>query len=182
MPIKQATGDILTSGASFIVIPVNTVGVMGAGLARQVKPLMMRRPDMREEGSAPTGWAAYLDACSSNEAFKACQEVVRYAAYFTNPPAQLGGAGAIFIFLATKQDWRNPSRLEWVKAGLGSLRRLLEEETPRWTSEARTVAVPALGCGLGGLCWGDVEEAIEDALGGLDKWEVTCYLPDSKRG
>lgn len=178
MPIKQVTGDILSSGASFIVIPVNTVGVMGAGLAKQVKPILMRKPQMKMLGSAPTGWAAYLDACSSNEAFKAHQEVVCYAAYPCEEPAY----GAMFVFLATKQDWRNPSRLEWVKAGLASLRRLLEEETPRWTPEARTVAVPALGCGLGGLCWGDVEEAIENALGGLDKWEVACYVPDSKRG
>lgn len=174
MPIKHVTGDILSSGASFIVIPVNTVGVMGAGLAKQVKSILMRKPGMRRAYTAPTGWGEYLTACDNNADFKACRSVVDYPHYDDK-------FGAVFVFLATKQDWRNPSKLEWVKSGLASLRQLLEKETPRWTAEARTVAIPALGCGLGGLCWGDVEEAIENALGDLDKWQVTCYLPDSKR-
>lgn len=174
MPINYVTGDILSSGASFIVIPVNTVGVMGAGLAKQVKPILKRKPGMRLAHTAPTGWAEYLQACNTNEDFKACRAVVRYEHYDDK-------FGAVFIFLATKQDWRNPSKLEWVVAGLKSLAQMLEAETSRWQPETRTVAIPALGCGLGGLCWGDVEQAIEDELGGLDKWQVTCYLPDSGR-
>lgn len=170
MPIVKAKGDILKSGASFIVIPVNTVGVMGAGLAAQVKPILMKRSLLRLADTAPTGYGHYLTACSYFDDFRACKSVVAYL-------HSIDGFTTTFIFLPTKQDWRKPSRLEWVKSGLTALRKLLEEETPRWTAEARTVAIPALGCGLGGLCWGDVEEAIENTLGGLDKWTIIVYPP-----
>ena len=170
MPILKAEGDILKSGATFIVIPVNTVGVMGAGLAAQVKPILMRSPLIRRLGSAPTGWAEYLNACANNEAFKACQDIVDYAHIDYD-------ISAGFVFFPTKQDWRKPSRLEWVKSGLNSLRAYLKDVQTLMQPSHRTVAIPALGCGLGGLCWGDVEEAIENTLGGLDEWTIMVYPP-----
>ena len=61
----------------------------------------------------------------------------------------------------TKQDWRAPSRLEWIVSGLQDLRRFLLEE------EVASVAIPALGAGNGGLDWPVVRTEIERALGDL---------------
>ena len=119
-----------------IVNPVNCVGVMGGGLALQFK---QRYPEMfelyrsvcRNRAIKPGGLHIYL-----------CEKESRYIVNFP-----------------TKDDWRNPSKLEYVEEGLKAL-----ANYPFSSSIANSIAVPALGCGLGGLKLKDVQPLIEKYL------------------
>ena len=112
-----------------VVIPVNTVGVMGAGLAKQAK----KRYPLVE--------GAYRSALQAG--FLVIGKV--FPVYL--PEKSL-------LLLPTKKHWRNPSELEYVKQGLMSLTRFMLREP------FKRIAVPKLGCGLGGLAWADVHEQV----------------------
>ena len=71
----------------------------------------------------------------------------------------------------TKQHWRQPSQLRWVADGLMDLRRFIAQH------RVRSIAIPALGAGLGGLAWPDVRVAIESALAELDDVQINVYEP-----
>lgn len=71
----------------------------------------------------------------------------------------------------TKQHWRGKSLMHWVVDGLADLRRFIVE------NDVRSIAIPALGAGLGGLEWVDVKPRIGEALVGLDAVEVFVYEP-----
>lgn len=75
------------------------------------------------------------------------------------------------LHLPTKKHWRHPSRLAWIRQGLVDLVRVVRE------NGIRSVAVPPLGCGNGGLDWELVRSEIETALGGLADVEVLVYEP-----
>ncbi|WP_425359321.1 macro domain-containing protein, partial [Escherichia coli] len=62
----------------------------------------------------------------------------------------------LVISLATKDHWRDPSRLEWIKTGLETLTRVVHEK------QISSIAIPPLGCGNGGLKWATVRPMIED--------------------
>jgi O-acetyl-ADP-ribose deacetylase (regulator of RNase III) len=87
---------------------------------------------------------------------------------FVTQNEELEGPRWIINF-PTKQDWRHPSKLEWVAAGLQDLRRVLLAEG------IASVALPKLGCGLGGLDWNTVRPLIEQALGDLEGVDVVVY-------
>ena len=144
MPIKIVlAGNILTDDADAIVVPVNTVGVMGKGLALQVA----RR--------YPSNLTIYKYALRSN------QMKVGKVYVVSHPP---------MILFPTKADWRKPSQLEYIQEGLVSL----AVEITSW--DLRSVAVPALGCGLGGLDWHQVRAEIEAALASSSA-EFRLYVP-----
>lgn len=124
--LDQRRGNILTSKADAIVIPVNTVGVMGAGLAKAAAD---RWPGLR---------AAHKRWCALRQYGGAVQH---------------SGIGPV-VFAATKEDWRHPSKLTWV---IDCLRRLQ-------LCDASSLAIPMLGCGLGGLPESDVLPWIERAF------------------
>lgn len=69
----------------------------------------------------------------------------------------------------TKRDWRKPSQIDWIRWGLADLRDWLAE------NHVQSVAIPALGCGLGGLAWEDVKKEIENFLS--NSCEVFVYGP-----
>ena len=71
----------------------------------------------------------------------------------------------------TKKHWRHPSKLEYVEAGLRDLVRVIEE------LRISSIAVPALGAGLGGLAWRDVRPLVERALGAIGGVEVLVFEP-----
>src|SRR5690606_9379192 len=73
----------------------------------------------------------------------------------------------------TKQHWRGNSRMEWITEGLQDLRRFLVE------NEVKSIAIPPLGAGNGGLDWADVRPQIETALAGLGT-EITVFEPIRK--
>lgn len=138
--IKYAKGNLLEAEAEALVNTVNTVGVMGKGVA-----LQFRR-------AFPENYEAYAAAVKRDE--------VVPGNVFSWESSRLNGPRFIFNF-PTKRHWRSRSRLTDIEAGLDDLRRLLIEY------DVRSVALPALGCGLGGLEWADVRERIEAALGDL---------------
>lgn len=78
--------------------------------------------------------------------------------------------GRWMVCLATKDDWRRPSTLALVRQGLEGLAGQIREN-------GMGVALPMLGCGLGGLAWPEVRGAIEEALGGSAQ-EVLVYGPE----
>lgn len=78
---------------------------------------------------------------------------------------------AWIVNLPTKDDWKNPSRIGWIDDGLNDLGWWLEAE------EIKSVAIPALGCGLGGLDWTDVKPLIERNLAD-NECDIEVYEPD----
>lgn len=134
-------GNLLEARAEALVNTVNTVGVMGKGIALMFKE---RFDD---------NFRRYAAACKAKE--------VQTGKMFVTPVHELDGPRWIVNF-PTKQHWRAPSRMEWVVEGLQDLRRFLAEQ------QVKSIAIPPLGAGNGGLEWADVREQIERALGDLD--------------
>lgn len=153
MTIRYTEGNLLDSGAEALVNTVNTVGVMGKGIALMFKE---RFAD---------NYARYRAACKVGE--------LHVGRLFVTEPNELQGPRWVVNF-ATKQDWRSPSRMEWVRQGLVELRQFLEE------NHVRSVAIPPLGAGNGGLAWDEVRAEIERAMRGLSGTEIVVYEPSSR--
>jgi O-acetyl-ADP-ribose deacetylase (regulator of RNase III) len=77
--------------------------------------------------------------------------------------------GVSIVHFATKGDWRNPSQLEWVESGLVNLVNLIHSE------EITSIAIPKLGCGLGGLEWSDVRPLILNAVSKCPQCHFEIY-------
>lgn len=150
MTIQFLQGNLLEAPVEAIVNTVNTVGVMGKGIALMFKE------------AYPLNFKLYDEACKRKE--------VRIGHMFVTETGELDGPRWIINF-PTKQHWRQPTKLQWVIDGLADLRRVIEEKG------IRSVAVPPLGCGNGGLDWADVRPAIEHALGDLKGVEVLVHEP-----
>ena len=148
--IEYKTGDLLAEGAEALVNTVNCVGFMGRGIALQFKKTW------------PENFKAYAAACKRNE--------VEPGRMFVFETGQLSPPRYIINF-PTKRNWRNRSRIEDVEAGL----KALVEEIQR--RNIRSIAVPPLGAGLGGLAWPDVRDLIEKALGDLPNVRVIVFEP-----
>ena len=147
--IHYTTGNLLESKAEALVNTVNTVGVMGKGIALMFKE---RFSDNFQQ---------YAQACKAGE--------VQTGHMFVTEPAELDGPRWVINF-PTKQHWRHPSRIEWVAEGLQDLRHFLQDKN------VRSIAIPPLGAGNGGLDWPVVREQIEAALGDLDI-DITVFEP-----
>ena len=152
MPIIfQAPGtDLFDSGAEILVNAVNTRGVMGAGLARQFK---QRYPSM---------FAAYRDRCQIG--------LVSIGSIDVHVVENDLSRRVIVANFPTKEHWRDPSELQWVEAGLVALRQVVVE------SRAQSIAVPPLGCGLGGLNWSDVSERIVESMASVAEAGIDVFL------
>lgn len=148
--ITYTTGNLLDADVDALVNTVNTVGVMGKGIALMFKERF------------PENTRAYEAGCKSGQ--------VRVGEMFVTHGTGLWGPRWIINF-PTKQHWRQPTKLEWVKDGLESLRRIIIEQ------EIRSIAIPPLGCGNGGLHWDDVRPLIEQALQGLTDVQIIVYEP-----
>jgi len=147
--ITYCQGDLLDADVDALVNAVNTVGVMGKGIALAFKQRF------------PANFQAYTAACQRGE--------VQTGRMFVTETQALLGPRWIVNF-PTKQHWRDPSRLAWVQGGLQDLRRFLLE------ASASSVALPALGAGLGGLGWPAVRDEIEAALSDLVV-DIRVYEP-----
>lgn len=148
--IHFTQGNLLEAHAEALVNTVNEVGVMGKGLA-----LMFRE-------AFPENMRDYAAACRAGD--------VRVGRMFVTRSNTLVGPRWIINF-PTKKHWRNPSKLEWVQEGLTDLVRVIRE------NQIRSIAVPPLGCGNGGLDWSLVRIEIEAALAKLDDVEVIVFEP-----
>ena len=150
--ITFTQGNLLEAHAEVLVNTVNTVGVMGKGIALMFKERFAEN------------FRRYAAACKARE--------VQTGKMFVTPVHELDGPRWIVNF-PTKQHWRSPSRLEWVQEGLQDLRRFLLEQ------HIQSVAIPPLGAGNGGLEWAKVREQITQTLGDLDI-EILVFEPTSQ--
>lgn len=148
--IEFKTGDILLADAEALVNTVNCVGIMGRGLALQFK------------AAFPENFKAYVAACTREE--------VEPGRMFVFATGSLSNPKYIINF-PTKRHWRDKSLIEDIEDGL----RALVEEIQR--RGMRSVAVPPLGCGLGGLDWTVVRTRVEAALRPLDQVRVIVFEP-----
>ena len=145
----DASGNLLEADADALVNTVNTVGVMGKGIALQFK------------NAFPTNFTEYERACKRDE--------VRLGAMFVFDASRLMRPRWIINF-PTKKHWRSRSRLSDIEAGLVDLRRVIKE------LDISSIAIPPLGCGNGGLDWSDVRPRIERSLQDLGV-TVLLYPP-----
>lgn len=148
MVIERGHGNLLEANAEALVNTVNTEGVMGKGIA-----LQFRR-------AFPENFAAYEQACARGEVRIGRMNVVERLAsprYIINFP--------------TKQHWRHPSKLEYIRLGLLDL---VSEIRAR---SIRSIAMPPLGCGLGGLRWEEVRPLIIEALSSIEDLRVVLFEP-----
>jgi O-acetyl-ADP-ribose deacetylase (regulator of RNase III) len=147
--IHDSHGNLLCAGTDALVNTVNTVGVMGKGIALQFKQ------------AHPGNFKAYKAACDRGE--------VQLGRMFVYDAGQLVSPRWIINF-PTKKHWRARSKLADIESGLDDLRSVLE------ALDVRSVAIPPLGCGNGGLDWRDVRPLIIKKLSGLDA-DIALYPP-----
>ncbi len=148
--IEYKTGDILAEESEALVNTVNCVGIMGRGIALQFKKAF------------PDNFKVYAAACEREEV-RPGQMFVYETDRLTNP--------RYIINFPTKRHWRGKSRIEDIESGLVSLAEEIRERG------IRSVAVPPLGSGLGGLDWPQVRERIQAALEGLDDVKIVIFDP-----
>ncbi len=148
--IRFKAGDVLAEDVDALVNTVNCVGVMGRGIALQFKKAF------------PANFEAYAAACKRGE--------VKPGRMFVFETGALANPRWIVNF-PTKRHWRGRSRMEDVEAGLKALAAEIRARN------IRSIAVPPLACGLGGLAWDDVRPRIEAALAGFDDLEAVVFEP-----
>ncbi len=141
---------MLDADVEALVNTVNCVGVMGKGIALQFKK------------AYPSNFKAYARACKVGD--------VRLGQMFVFATGSLHNPRLLVNF-PTKQDWRSNSRLEDIRSGLQAL---VAEIRAR---NIRSIAIPPLGCGNGGLEWQVVEPLIEAALAPLADIDVRLFAP-----
>ena len=147
---EYRTGDILASDAEALVNTVNCVGIMGRGIALQFK------------NAFPENFRVYARACEHKEVQPG--RMLVFENRKLNEPKYI-------INFPTKRHWKGKSRLTDIDAGLAALRREIEERG------IRSIAIPPLGSGLGGLNWAEVRPRIESALNDLPDVKVVLYEP-----
>jgi O-acetyl-ADP-ribose deacetylase (regulator of RNase III) len=147
--ISFTHGNLLAADAEALVNTVNTVGISGKGIALMFKDAF------------PENFRAYERASKAGE-------ILPGGLFITERQDMLGPR--FIINFATKKHWRHPSRLEWIEQGLAALRREI------MTRGIRSIAIPPLGAGNGGLAWADVKPLIERALAGMDA-DIIVYEP-----
>ena len=148
--IEETSGNLLNANAQALVNTVNTVGVMGRGIALQFK------------NAFPANYRAYRQACEEGR-LQPGGIVVYDAGPFSSP--------RYILNVATKKHWKGSSRLEWVKAGAEAIARTVRE------LRIESVAIPPLGCGSEGLSWRTVAPLIREAFRTIGGVKVYVYPP-----
>lgn len=148
--IRYTSGNLLEADVDAVVNTVNTVGVMGKGIALMFKERY------------PENFKAYAAACEAGE--------VRLGEMFVTPGVELDGPRWIINF-PTKEHWRHPTKPEWIREGLQDLQKVIVEKN------IRSIALPPLGCGNGGLDWAVVRPMIEEGLSDTEGVEILIYEP-----
>ena len=151
--IRFTEGNLLEADAEALVNTVNTVGVMGKGIALMFKERF------------PENFDAYATACKEDR--------VKIGQMFVTENREFEGPRWIVNF-PTKTHWRTKTKLEWIEHGLESLLAVIQEK------EIRSVALPPLGCGNGGLDWTDVRPLIEAALKDLQNVDAIVFEPTGR--
>lgn len=149
--IEYKRGDLLREDVEAIVNTVNCVGVMGRGIALQFKKAF------------PENFRAYVAACNA--------KAVHPGKMFVFETGQLINPRLVINF-PTKRHWREKSRMEDIESGLGDLAEQIRRR------HIRSIAVPPLGCGLGGLDWRQVRQRIETALQSIPDVRIMVFEPE----
>ncbi len=140
--INYLVGNIFDSDAEALVNTVNTVGVMGKGLALQFKKAF------------PNNYKAYRKACEQKE--------IEVGKMFVFKDVSVNSGEKVIINFPTKTHWKKASEYSFIKEGLNDLIKVIEKY------EIKSVAIPPLGAGNGGLNWLKVKQMIESALQELE--------------
>lgn len=148
--IIPSHGNMLDSSCQAIVNTVNCLGVMGKGVALQVK----RR--------FPVASREYIRVAKEGH--------LKPGDVLATRTLALDGCEWVFHF-ATKGDWRKPSQLEWIRSGLARMVDLIRE------LDIQSIAIPPVGCGNGGLDWELVRPMVIQAMSALPDVRVELYEP-----
>lgn len=152
MTIKITKGDLLSQEVDAIVNTVNCVGVMGKGIALQFKLKW------------PNNFREYQKACKAKQ--------IRPGHLFVHALGTLAGKPNFIINFPTKDHWRGKSELKFIEDGLYDLVNVIRKY------DIRSIAIPPLGCGNGGLNWSVVRPLIEKHLEKFDnQLEVRLFEP-----
>lgn len=149
--IHEAHGDLLKADVEALVNTVNTEGVMGKGIALQFK------------NAYPEMFKTYADACARKQ--------VQLGKVHVYDAGAIGEGPRWIINFPTKGHWRAKSRLADIESGLADLVATIER------LNIRSIAVPPLGCGNGGLQWEVVRPRIEHAMASLPDVRVELFPP-----
>jgi O-acetyl-ADP-ribose deacetylase (regulator of RNase III) len=149
--MKFTQGNLLAAPVEALVNTVNTVGIMGRGIALQFKQ------------AYPPMFRAYERACKAGE--------VKLGQVLVFDLGGLGGGPHWIINFPTKGHWRADSRLADIEVGLQDLVATIRK------LRIRSIAIPPLGCGNGGLDWSEVRPRIEAALAEVPEVEALIYAP-----
>jgi O-acetyl-ADP-ribose deacetylase (regulator of RNase III) len=147
--IRFTQGNLLEAKVEALVNTVNTVGVMGKGIALMFKERFAEN------------FRLYAAACKAKQ--------IQTGKMFITEVRELDGPRWVINF-PTKQHWRSPSQMAWIIEGLEDLRHFLIEQ------QVKSIAIPPLGAGNGGLEWSSVRDQIEAVLGGLET-EILVFEP-----
>jgi O-acetyl-ADP-ribose deacetylase (regulator of RNase III) len=151
--VQIARGNLLVAKVDALINTVNTKGIMGKGIALQFKQVF------------PAMFRDYEKACKAGE--------VRLGKMHVVDLGGLTGGPRWIINFPTKGHWRERSRLTDIEAGLDDLVATILR------LGIRSVAIPPLGCGNGGLNWTDVRPRIEAAFTNLPDVNVLLFEPES---
>ncbi len=151
--ITYTQGNLLEADTEALVNTVNTVGVMGKGIALMFKERF------------PANMAAYVKACKAGN--------VQTGKMFVTETGELMGPRWIVNF-PTKRHWREKSRMSFIINGLKDLRHFIER------NQVRSIAIPPLGTGNGGLDWAEVKPHIEQVLSDIEKVDIIVYEPTTR--
>ncbi len=151
--IRFTQGNLLQAKVDALVNTVNTVGVMGKGIALMFKEAF------------PENYKLYEAACKAEE--------IGVGHMFIVERNELFGPRWIINF-PTKKHWRHPTKMEWIIDGLKDLHHFIVEK------KIKSIAIPPLGCGNGGLDWEEVRGKIQDALADLEDVEIIIYEPTAR--
>lgn len=151
--IKYITGNLFESKTEALVNTVNTLGIMGKGIALQFKKLF------------PNNFKVYKDLCDKKEFQIGNLLIIKDQNVIT-------GEKTIINF-PTKKHWKSPSEYEFIEKGLDELIKAINQKN------IKSIALPPLGSGNGGLQWYKVKEIINNKLSDIQNCEIIVYEPNS---
>lgn len=152
--IRFTTGNLLDADTEAVINTVNTVGVMGKGIALMFKEAF------------PANFKAYAVACKRGD--------ITVGRMFVTEGPQLAGGPKWIINFPTKEHWKCNTKIAWIEDGLDDLIRVIRD------LGIHSIAVPPLGCGNGGLDWQMVKPLIVERLETLQNVDVVIYEPTTK--
>lgn len=149
--MKYLKGNLLDAKTQALVNTVNTVGVMGKGIALQFKETF------------PENYKIYFDACKKN--------LLKPGKLLVTKEHLIDGEKIIINF-PTKTEWYLKSKYEYIEEGLKELVDVITEKN------IKSIAIPPLGCGNGGLDWNKVKTLMEKYLSNLSNVDIQIYEPN----